>query len=121
MRSCYRAYCNWDADPLGNTSAGREVITPPSQTSRFSGCTHFGRLYFANHESSRIDLYAERCRICIGDVAPSVCNWARGMPFKGVLKGNRHLGGHNHEHRENELTDLNPQAKQMADESMVRN
>jgi ubiquinone/menaquinone biosynthesis C-methylase UbiE len=49
-----------------------------------------------------------------------MCHWARGVPLKGFVQANRHEVGH-HLHRENELTDLNPQAKQMADESMVRN
>jgi ubiquinone/menaquinone biosynthesis C-methylase UbiE len=42
--------------------------------------------------------------------------------FKGVLKTRLPASNrHDRLHWENELTDLNPQAKQMADESMVRN
>ena len=121
MCSCYRAYFNWDAYPLGNTSTGREVIIPSSQTSRFpclayspetckdqftdnprtslryelKGAKPCGVSFpvqssqlprislAANWEGPRIDHYAERCRICIGDAAPPMCHWARGVPFKG--------------------------------------
>ena len=51
---------------------------------------HFGRLCAAKLRDSRADLYAERCRISVGCVAPPTYNWAPGVAVKRIVKADWH-------------------------------
>src|SRR5713101_3409893 len=62
---------------------------------RYLAKPNSGRLYGANCRKWRVNLYAERCRICGSWVAPPMCNWARRALFSGVVAANRHqIGRH---------------------------